>query len=79
MTLVGHQSFVSALQIEDNNLVLLSASKDRKVKVWNLQTGELVRDLAGHADSVHCLQCMGDTLYSASDDGAIRQWCMLFY
>ena len=49
MTLVGHTSYVNTVMIENNNLLLISASKDRKVKVWNLQTGELVRELVGHS------------------------------
>lgn len=47
-------------------------------QVWHLLTGELLRELRGHAASVQCLELLPNGVLSASDDAAVKLWTMLF-
>jgi WD40 repeat protein len=48
---------------------------DNPIRVWNLDTGEAIRDLRGHTDWVRGLSfASADQLVSASQDGTVRVW-----
>jgi WD40 repeat protein len=55
---------------------LLSASFDNTLKLWDTQSGDCIRTLEGHQNSV--LACAfapdGNTLLSASDDKTLKLW-----
>ncbi|CCQ54810.1 High-affnity carbon uptake protein Hat/HatR [Crocosphaera watsonii WH 0005] len=40
------------MSISPDGKTLASGSKDKTVKLWNLETGELIRTLQGHQDLV---------------------------
>jgi len=69
---------VNSLHVEEGGLCFLSVSNDRTIRVWNLKTGELLRELKGHQEAVRCLEAVNNYLVSASDDGVLKQWEMLF-
>ncbi|EHJ14558.1 WD40 repeat domain-containing protein [Crocosphaera watsonii] len=48
----GHQSEVWSVSINPDGKTLASGSKDKTVKLWNLETGELIRTLQGHQSEV---------------------------
>jgi WD40 repeat protein/serine/threonine protein kinase len=52
------------------------ASLDHALRVWDLESGQLVRTLAGHADWVNAVVLTPDGRYavSASSDHALRVW-----
>ncbi|KAL7813608.1 WD40-repeat-containing domain protein [Trichoderma aethiopicum] len=73
----GHQECVYTLQFDANYLV--SGSRDRTMRVWNMHTRRLVRPpLTGHAGSVLCLQFDADPaediLVSGSSDSNVFIW-----
>ena len=70
MTFNEHQAAVNALQIRDYEIV--SASGDRKVMLWNIKTGELVRTFAGHQKGIACIQYDGRRVVSGSSDNTVR-------
>mmetsp|Transcript_19022 Transcript_19022/g.43193 ORF Transcript_19022/g.43193 Transcript_19022/m.43193 type:complete len:409 (+) Transcript_19022:56-1282(+) len=76
-TLWGHDDSINDVKLVDSMAkIAISASTDRTIKTWNLQTGVLVRTLTGHTDAVTCL-CMvdgGKHVLSASRDGTVRKW-----
>ena len=75
-TLTGHSSWITSVAISPNGQTLASGSLDDKIKLWNLQTGELVQTLTGHAKAVNTLAISpsGQTVVSGSDDRTIKLW-----
>lgn len=74
--LVGHKSWVVALDISDDNIWLASGSNDKTIKIWNLLTGECVHTLKGCNESVRSVAFnkKGNLLISGSEDKTIRVW-----
>ncbi|KAL7943976.1 WD40 repeat-like protein [Trichoderma barbatum] len=73
----GHQECVYTLQFDANYLV--SGSRDRTMRIWNMHTRRLVRPpLTGHSGSVLCLQFDADPaediLVSGSSDSNVFIW-----
>eukprot|EP00825_Cyclidium_porcatum_P005547 TRINITY_DN12705_c0_g1_i1.p2 TRINITY_DN12705_c0_g1~~TRINITY_DN12705_c0_g1_i1.p2 ORF type:complete len:112 (-),score=32.44 TRINITY_DN12705_c0_g1_i1:29-364(-) len=52
----------------------VSGSDDCSIIVWKLETGEIVRTLTGHEQSVYCVQVTPDQKFiiSGSDDRSIK-------
>ncbi|KAM9837899.1 F-box/WD repeat-containing protein 10 [Aulostomus maculatus] len=73
MVLYGHSSTVNCLDVHADTLV--SGSKDCRVKVWNLQTGEPFEDCNfKHHSSVQCVKLKAATVCSSCDRGLIKLW-----
>ena len=83
-TLTGHTGEVTALSLSPNGRILASGSSDRTLKLWRLETGELLHTFAGrslwsnagHQDRISALTFgfNGRVLISASQDGEIKLW-----
>jgi hypothetical protein len=77
--LKGHTNGVMCLQVQHNLStpsypVLITGSYDKTIKVWNLDTGEVVRTLLGHTRSVRALQFDQAMLVTGSSDKTLRVW-----
>ena len=70
LTLEGHNAAVNAIQI--NGDLIVSASGDRHVKIWNAKNGVLVRTLQGHQKGIACVQFDGKRIVSGSSDNTVR-------
>lgn len=73
----GHRECIYSLQFDNNYLV--SGSRDRTLRIWNMHTRRLLRPpLLGHRGSVLCLQFDADPeedlLVSGSSDSNIIIW-----
>ena len=55
---------------------VISASWDNTLKVWDLQSGEILRTLTGHSDSVNAVAITSDSKYviSGSRDKTLKVW-----
>ncbi|KAJ1563604.1 hypothetical protein HK405_001439, partial [Cladochytrium tenue] len=53
---------------------LFTASWDKTIRRWDVQSRACVQVLTGHTDFVKCLLLSGPTLYSGSSDRSIRAW-----
>ncbi|KAJ9094641.1 hypothetical protein QFC19_007854 [Naganishia cerealis] len=78
-TLKGHTNGIMCLQFHQNLStpsypVLITGSYDRTVRVWNLDTGEVVRVLNGHTRAVRALQFDQVMLVTGSMDRTLKVW-----
>jgi serine/threonine protein kinase len=83
-TLAGHTGEVTALSLSPSGRFLASGSSDRTLKLWRLETGELLHTFAGrslwstagHQDRISAVTFgfNGRVLISASQDGEIKLW-----
>ncbi|PAX53118.1 serine/threonine-protein kinase [Brunnivagina elsteri] len=79
-TIRGHGSMVYAIAISPNGDVFASGGNNNTIKLWELQTGEKLRQFgrwfSGHSDSVWNLTFSpdGEILASASWDNTIKLW-----
>ncbi|MEM7595702.1 MAG: trypsin-like peptidase domain-containing protein, partial [Cyanobacteria bacterium P01_A01_bin.83] len=69
---VNHDGKVNAVATSDNYYI--SGGEDKIIKVWNLATGELERNLISHSDQVNTMAVSGDKLVSGSWDKTIKVW-----
>jgi WD40 repeat protein len=74
--LVGHSQPVYACCTSQDATLLLSASGDRTVKLWNVKELSLLRDLQGHKSAVYSCAMSPDSKWalSGSVDGEIKVW-----
>ena len=79
--LIGHTAPVLTLTFSTNSELLVSGGEDKKGRMWNVRTGELMHILGGemtaHEGTINTLAFSenGEMFYSASiEDGSIRYW-----
>lgn len=82
-TLSAHTGPITTLATSPDGLWIASGSTDKSVKLWSLETGDLLHTLGngglfgnGHGDRLSALAFTHDSieLLSTSDDGTIKQW-----
>lgn len=69
-TFRGHSAAVNAIDIHED--LLISASGDRTMRVWNTTTGQCIRSLVGYGKGVACVQTDGKQIVSGSSDNSVR-------
>jgi len=52
--LSGHTDTVESLAFSSDGISLVSGSNDKTVKLWDVQTGGVVKTFHGHTGSVYC-------------------------
>ncbi|KAF5892619.1 clustered mitochondria protein isoform X1, partial [Clarias magur] len=74
--LSGHRSPVTKVIFHPVFSVMVSASEDATIKVWDYETGDFERTLKGHTDSVQDISFdqTGKLLASCSADMTIKLW-----
>ncbi|WP_372368424.1 tetratricopeptide repeat protein [Candidatus Uabimicrobium sp. HlEnr_7] len=72
----GHKGEVTDIQIVANTSTLISTSKDKTIRVWDIESKECLRILEGHDDWIRFLTLSpdGTRLFSCSDDWNVRAW-----
>lgn len=75
-TLHGHEHSVSCVRFLPGDRHLVSASRDRTLRVWETATGFCTRTLHGHDDWVRTVDVSEDgrSLVSGSNDHTLRLW-----
>lgn len=73
---LGHTSAVHCIAVSGDGKLLASGSNDGKIKLWDLETGALVRSLTGHQRGIQALAISPDSqqLVSASQDAKLGIW-----
>jgi WD40 repeat protein len=64
--LTGHTSMVTDVALSPNQQLLASVSRDRSLRIWNTQTGDLLHTLIGHRGDVQTVVFSPDSRYIAS-------------
>mgnify|MGYP000961867314 CR=1 FL=1 len=77
-TLKGHEGEISCILVTADGKTLISGSKDKTIRVWDLDTQKCLHVLEGHQDWVRSLAISNDgaKVVSGSDDWTIRVWDM---
>ena len=80
-TLTGHSQDVRSVAVSPDGLAIASGSFDGTIKIWNLETGTLIRTLTGHSDAGEMVSSVaiapnGTLLVSSSNGygGTIKIW-----
>jgi WD40 repeat protein len=75
-TLMGHSDRVTAVAITPDGQRLISGSQDGAIKIWNLETEDLICTISAHNDSVNTIAITpdGSHIISGSQDGTIKIW-----
>jgi len=74
--LVGHQHIVEDLDLSSDGCFALSASWDKTLRLWNVETGECTRQFHGHENDVLsvCFSPDNRQIVSGSRDKSVRLW-----
>ncbi|KAF9942671.1 hypothetical protein BGZ67_000485 [Mortierella alpina] len=72
--LLGHIDSVYCVQFDHSKIV--TGSRDKTIKFWDLQTHKCTQTLKGHSQSVLCLQFNDHIMVSGSSDNTIIVWDM---
>jgi WD40 repeat protein len=75
-TLEGHTDAVSDVVVTADGRNAVSASWDNTLRVWDLETGNILRTLVGHTNGVNGVAVTADgrRAVSASDDHTLKVW-----
>ncbi|MCT7981984.1 serine/threonine protein kinase [Laspinema sp. A4] len=80
-TLTGHSQDVRSVAVSPDGRAIASGSFDGTIKIWNLETGTLIRTLTGHSDAGEMVSSVaiapnGTLLASSSNGygGTIKIW-----
>ncbi|KAG6851276.1 protein with putative role during mitosis [Arthromyces matolae] len=75
-TFPGHDHSVSAVRFLPGDQYIVSASRDRTIRVFDIASTHLVRTIVGHAEWVRCVVPSDDGkwLASGSKDHTVRIW-----
>ncbi len=75
-TLKGHKNDVNACAFSPDGRLILSASKDHTLRVWNAANGKCLQVLKGHTGYINACRFSpnGRLIISGSDDKTLRLW-----
>jgi len=75
-SLSGHRDNITAVKFHPVFNVVVSASQDATLKIWDFETGEFERTLKGHTNAVQAIDFdhTGNLMVSCSADLSIKIW-----
>ena len=75
-TIAAHKDAILDLDFSPDGKTLATCGYDRLVKLWDAETGQLVRELKDHSDAVYGVAFSpdGTLLASGSADRAVKVW-----
>ncbi len=75
-SLDSHNGYVCAVKFSPDGQILASGGADRRIRLWNTDTGKIIYTFDGHLESITAIQFMpnGKILISTGADRTIRFW-----
>ena len=75
-TIAAHKDAILDLQFSPDGKTLATCGYDRLIKLWDVETGQLIRELKDHSDAVYGVAFSpdGTLLASGSADRAVKVW-----
>ncbi len=75
-TFRGHSHGIWTVAFSPDGLTLASGGAERLVRMWDIETGRLMRSLRGHTSDIRAIVFTpdGQTLATGSEDRTIRLW-----
>jgi serine/threonine protein kinase len=72
----SHNGYVCAVEFSPDGKILASGGADRRIRLWNTDTGKIIYTFDGHLESITAMQFMpnGKILISTGADRTIRFW-----
>jgi WD40 repeat protein len=76
VTLRGHDDLIHSMRFSPTGKMLASASRDKKIRVWDVTASPSVQKSQSHTGRVACIAFSpdGKTVASASSDASVRTW-----
>ena len=75
-----HVKCINSIQVDVGSNKLISASDDKTIKIWNLETGECLKTLNDHKNYVNCILIISNNRFmSGSEDKTIKIWDLNTY
>lgn len=73
---IGHSGIITQVVLSPDGRLVLSASHDRTLKLWEVVTGRLIRTFEGHTGCVDaiCFSPGGNYIFSGGEDETIILW-----
>lgn len=74
--LYGHSNYVFSIAVNPDGETFVSGSADKNIKIWDIQTGELIETLTGHSNCVCSVAFFADgqKIASSSYDKTFKLW-----
>ena len=72
----GHTDAVTCVAFSPDGSRIVTGGRDRTARLWNVETGTVLRILQGHEDEVLAVAFSGDGrgVFTASREGTVRTW-----
>lgn len=72
----GHDAEITSLDVSGDGRLLVTASNDNSVRLWDVETGQLIHIMEGHRGAVTAVLFSPDAsrVVSASSDRTVRIW-----
>ena len=76
VSIEGHTRVIRTVAVSPDGRLIVSGSDDQIIKVWELDSGRLLRSLGGHTGEVNAVAVSpnGREIISASDDKTLKVW-----
>jgi len=76
-----HRRAIYSIAVSKDKKKVFSASIDKTIKIWDLETGSLIKTLKGHNAEINCIILIDEKnqLISGSEDGTIKIWNLETY
>jgi WD40 repeat protein len=73
---LGHASTITSVVMTKDNRYIISSSKDKTIKIWDVASNTLIRTLSGHSAGINMIALSPDDklLASASSDKSVKIW-----